>query len=67
MTNVISLFPSACEGLATRQSRLIATFADLRRPTDDVFWLKENAEVLGILSSMGTRLGPEALKPFVSF
>ncbi|MGJ8625322.1 MAG: DUF6902 family protein [Sulfitobacter sp.] len=67
MTNVISFNLSARMTLATRQCRLISGFADHRRSKDDVFWLKENAEVLGILSSMDTPLGSEALLPFQSF
>ncbi|WP_420555943.1 DUF6902 family protein [Roseovarius sp.] len=47
-----------------RQSALIQCFARERRPETDVFWLKENAEVLNIMVSSGTTLPREALSPF---
>lgn len=67
MSNVITPTPPMRSTLATRQSRLIAGFADHRRLPDDVFWLKENAELLGILSTTGTDLGSDALTPFNTF
>lgn len=67
MSNVITLTRPERSTLATRQSRLIAGFAERRRLPDDVFWLKENAELLGILSATGTQLEAEALAPFTAF
>lgn len=42
---------------------LVAGFADHRRSVDDVFWLKENAELLNILECTGQTLDPAALEP----
>ncbi len=67
MTNVITLKRREPISLQTRQSRLIASFATERRQTDDVFWLKENAELLGILSATGAKLSLNALAPFETF
>ncbi len=67
MTNVITLTPPKRHSEATRQSRLIAGFAAHRRMENDVFWLKENAEVLGIFCAIGVRPGPDALTPYRSF
>jgi len=38
-----------------RQTALLQRFACERRPDTDVFWLKENAELLNILECTGTR------------
>ncbi|MEP2716494.1 hypothetical protein [Pseudophaeobacter sp.] len=54
-------------------SRLITTFASQRRAQEDVFWLKENAELLNIFESSGcareelTCLDPVALEPLRGF
>ncbi|MDD9727354.1 hypothetical protein PVV74_17985 [Roseovarius sp. SK2] len=47
-----------------RQTALLQRFACERRPDTDVFWLKENAEVLNILTSTGAKLPLSALAPF---
>lgn len=58
MSNVIQLnVPSQRQGHATRYSALIASFAQHRRFGDDVFWLKENAELLNILECTGSNTG----------
>ena len=67
MSNVITLHRPERSTLATRQTLLIRAFADHRRPTDDVFWLKENAELLGILCATGAKLGADALVSFDTF
>lgn len=46
---------------AARQSALVARFAEARRPRDDVFWLKENAEILNVLESTGAQDTAQAL------
>ncbi|MDA7424440.1 DUF6902 family protein [Thalassococcus lentus] len=62
MSNVISLaVPSRIEPLETRLSSLVALFARERRTGDDVFWLKENAELLNILECTGQSVAPDAL------
>ncbi|MFN3208523.1 MAG: DUF6902 family protein [Roseovarius sp.] len=50
-----------------RLTALIQRFAEERRSDTDVFWLKENAEVLNILTSIGIDLPGEALVPFEPF
>lgn len=52
---------------AARQSALIERFACQRRSQEDVFWLKENAEVLNILESTQACLDENALAPFEAF
>ena len=62
MTNVVLLRPAECCDLATQTARLIRSFAKERRAQGDVFWLKENAELLGVLASTGAALEAEAQK-----
>ena len=67
MSNVVSLrFPRRTTQ-ADRHAALIAGFASQRRGGDDVFWLKENAELLGILENTGADVAPNALAPFEAF
>lgn len=47
-----------------RQGALIERFANRRRSRWDVFWLKENAELLNVLHGLGAVQSPEALAPF---
>ncbi|MGK7653058.1 DUF6902 family protein [Roseovarius sp. B08] len=47
-----------------RQTALLQRFAAERRSETDVFWLKENAEILNVLSSTGATLPLAALAPF---
>ncbi|MGC1495538.1 MAG: hypothetical protein WA790_07005 [Sulfitobacter sp.] len=67
MSNVISLRDHQPVSLPTGHARLIASFAEHRRQPDDVYWLKENAELLGILSATGTILTSGSLAPFDAF
>lgn len=54
MENVVQLnVPFRQHSGADRQAALMACFAQHRRFGDDVFWLKENAELLNILDSTG--------------
>lgn len=52
---------------AARQAALVTTFATERRSSQDVFWLKENAEILNILECTGARPTPEALAAYGTF
>ena len=62
MTNVIQLnAPFRQRSVSARQAALLSTFANHRRFQDDVFWLKENAEVLNVLESTGAQVGAHAL------
>lgn len=65
MSNVVSLGLPRRLDLAERQALLLANFACNRRSPDDVFWLKENAEILNVLASSGAMLPEAALAPYV--
>ncbi|GHF50062.1 DUF6902 family protein [Seohaeicola zhoushanensis] len=68
MTNVIRLnVPSPRQGREGRIAHLVDCFASHRRGTDDVFWLKENAELLNILECTGVRPGAGVLEPHRDF
>lgn len=68
MSNVIQLnLPSRRQRRAVRHAALLENFARNRRYGDDVFWLKENAELLNILECTGTALEPEALESHAGF
>ncbi len=66
MTNVLSFMPRNHANPAGFGS-LTSMFANQRRARGDVFWLKENAEWLGILVSMRAQVGPETLAPYTPF
>ena len=67
MSNVVTLNTLHRQSQANRLARLTALFATQRRIEDDVFWLKENAEWLGILASSDVALPEGALAPFEAF
>ncbi len=68
MSNVIHLkTPSHIVRPDERASAMITCFAQHRRVGDDVFWLKENAELLNILECTGARLEETALEPHLAF
>ncbi|WP_415920754.1 DUF6902 family protein [Tateyamaria sp. SN6-1] len=68
MSNVITLnVPPRRVGLHDRAAGLIDCFARHRRVMDDVFWLKENAELLNILECTGQQVAPTALEPLARF
>ncbi|MEL6100257.1 MAG: hypothetical protein AAFR68_02975 [Pseudomonadota bacterium] len=57
MNNVIALnVPHRRQRLSERTGALIDIFAGQRRFGDDVFWLKENAELLNILECTGAKV-----------
>lgn len=68
MSNVIQLsFPSRSEQRAAKYAALLDTFANHRRIQEDVFWMKENAELLNILECTGQDVAPEALAAHADF
>ena len=68
MSNVIHLVPpSRINPQEARLGALLSSFAEHRRHGDDVFWLKENAEILNILECTGTRPGDAALDAYAEF
>jgi len=68
MSNVIQLnVPVSRQPLARRLAGLIQCFAAERRFGEDVFWLKENAELLSILECTGQTLDDAAIEPLQGF
>lgn len=68
MTNIVSLnVPTQRQSEDARHAALLACFAEHRRFGDDVFWLKENAELLNILECTGARPSDAALTAYQSF
>ncbi|PVA12034.1 hypothetical protein DC366_00520 [Pelagivirga sediminicola] len=68
MTTIVQLnVPFRQHSKAARQAALLKTFAQGRRTQEDVFWLKENAEMLNILESTDAELAPGALDVYAAF
>ena len=68
MSNVVHLnVPSRTQRESDRHIALLRSFAQERRFGDDVFWLKENAELLNILECSGVNLSPEVLTTYDGF
>jgi hypothetical protein len=68
MSNVIHLnVPSRIAPLEARIAALLGAFAEHRRNGDDVFWLKENAELLNILECTGQTVPAAALARHAGF
>ena len=62
MTNVISLsVPQRRQPFIQNANALVSVFTDHHRHHEDVFWLKENAELLNILECTGTPITEDAL------
>ena len=68
MSNVIALnAPSRLTPLKDRIPALVDCFAFHRRKGDDVYWLKENAELLNVLETSGAHPGEAAFAPLAGF
>ncbi|MEB8386221.1 hypothetical protein OO012_03190 [Rhodobacteraceae bacterium KMM 6894] len=67
MTIVQLNVPFRQNSTAARQAALLNTFAQHRRTPEDVFWLKENAEMLNILECTGATPALEALAAYSDF
>ncbi|MEO9822330.1 MAG: hypothetical protein ABJ370_06030 [Paracoccaceae bacterium] len=68
MTNVISLsVPHRRQSFGERAGPMSAIFAQKRRMSEDVFWLKENAEFLNIVECTGTGIPADALENWTPF
>lgn len=68
MSIVIPLnVPSHALGLPARRAALVEAFARHRRIGDDVFWLKENAELLNILECTRLHMADGALQAHEGF
>jgi hypothetical protein len=68
MSNIIS-FPQRIRPLeeAGRIGILIDCFCNRRRTTEDVFWLKENAELLNLLETSTVTLNTSDLTHYQNF
>lgn len=68
MTNIVQLnVPSRRQTPQERHAALMHSFANSRRFGDDVFWLKENAELLNILECSGAKVDDHALSAYQGF
>ncbi|MHA6323891.1 DUF6902 family protein [Roseivivax sp. CAU 1753] len=68
MSNIVQLnVPPRLHDKEARLGALVATFAQHRRSEDDVFWLKENAEILNVFETSSISPGPEALSALGNF
>ncbi|MEM6941081.1 MAG: hypothetical protein AAF943_07215 [Pseudomonadota bacterium] len=67
MSNVVAFPRLKKRDQLDMRTALCRGIAETRRPVDDVFWLKENAELLGMLASSGQTLPGEALRPYQRF
>jgi len=67
MSNIVTFQPALRQRSQDKTERLIAGFAQHRRREEDVFWLKENAELLGILAATQTQVSAASLAPFERF
>lgn len=68
MTNVVQLKTSPrFQSQEMRITALLDNFAAQRRSEDDVFWLKENAEILNILECTGAELDDASLTAHEEF
>ena len=61
MSNILSFPTTAAPTPAACLGRLADAVRDNRHPSSDVFWLKENAEILGMLTSCGLPLPAASL------
>lgn len=64
MTNVVHLRLPRRQTLADRLTGLTTAFAHNRRRAADVYWLKENAELLNILETTRPTATPALLEPY---
>ena len=67
MSNVISFRPAPVISRTENLAALLQGVSEGRRPKDDVFWLKENAELLGVLAATSEPLAADALAPYADF
>lgn len=68
MTNIVQLdVVSRRQSASERHAALMHSFASYRRFGDDVFWLKENAELLNILECTKAQVDQDALSAYAGF
>ncbi|MGJ8556921.1 MAG: DUF6902 family protein [Sulfitobacter geojensis] len=67
MSNVITFTPARRRSRAQNLRALMAGLAQGRRAQGDVYWLKENAEVLGMLTATKAAMSAGDLAPYAEF
>lgn len=68
MSNVVTLnVPGPQERRAAALGAMIRSFCSLRRSPEDVFWLKENGELLNILECTGQSVPARFLEAYAGF
>lgn len=67
VSNIVAFRPRQRPDPTTNVLSLLEAVATARRHPDDVFWLKENAELLNVLAATGTKLPVGALAPYDAF
>lgn len=67
MTNIVAFRPKPRFDRAQNLTTLLCGMAQDRRRVDDVFWLKENAEVLSVLVASKMKVAQQALDPYHEF
>lgn len=67
MSNILTFPPQRPRSTVQDFAALCAGVAETRKLPDDVFWLKENAELLGVLAATGTPLSLAGLRPYEAF
>ena len=67
MSNVVQLRAAPAPPVQSVVAGLITGFAADRRLTEDVFWLKENAELLGVFCAANVPVGAGDLDPYRTF
>jgi hypothetical protein len=67
MSNIITFQPAVPRNRAQNLGALLVALAQERRAQDDVFWLKENAEVLGMLVATNADVSAADLAPYAEF
>lgn len=67
MSNVVPIGLPRRPNKTQRQMGLLNGFARHRRSREDVYWLKENAEVLNVLNTSGAALPEQALSVYQPF
>jgi hypothetical protein len=67
MSNVVSFRQAAPGPGPGWQARLVHSFACQRRARTDVFWLKENAELLGVMARLQSGAAGACVAPYEAF
>ncbi len=67
MSNVVSIGLPRRPNKSQRQGGLLQSFALHRRQRDDVYWLKENAELLNVLATSSAQLSDDVLEVYRPF